>query len=129
MIRRCQRKSSPSWSKNWSLGSKIFTRGPALEKGGAHVVYGMVGYKTHCKICLVVRQEADDIRRYCHLATGNYNVRTAGVYSDLGLFTCRDAFGQDLTELFNLLTGYTRPQKFNHLLLAPVALRQHLLTQ
>ena len=94
----------------------------ALEKVGAHVVYGMVGYKTHCKICLVVRQEADDIRRYCHLATGNYNVRTAGVYSDLGLFTCRDAFGQDLTELFNLLTGYTRPHKFNHLLLAPVAL-------
>ena len=101
----------------------------ALEKVGAHVVYGMVGYKTHCKICLVVRQEADDIRRYCHLATGNYNVRTAGVYSDLGLFTCRDAFGQDLTELFNLLTGYTRPQKFNHLLLAPVALREQFLAR
>ncbi len=101
----------------------------ALEKVGAHVVYGMVGYKTHCKICLVVRQEADDIRRYCHLATGNYNVRTAGVYSDLGLFTCRDAFGQDLTELFNLITGYTRPQKFNHLLLAPVALREQFLAR
>ncbi|HEY7219344.1 MAG TPA: polyphosphate kinase 1 [Candidatus Binatia bacterium] len=99
----------------------------ALEEVGAHVVYGMVGYKTHCKICLVVRQEADGIRRYCHLATGNYNVRTAGVYSDLGLFTCRDTFGQDLTELFNLLTGYTRPQKFNHLLLAPIALREHFL--
>jgi polyphosphate kinase len=97
----------------------------ALEEVGAHVVYGLVGYKTHCKICLVVRQEADAIRRYCHLATGNYNVRTAGTYSDLGLFTCRESFGQDLTELFNLLTGYTRPQKFNQLLLAPTGLREH----
>jgi polyphosphate kinase len=101
----------------------------ALEKVGAHVVYGMVGYKTHCKICLVVRQEADGIRRYCHLATGNYNARTAGIYSDLGLFTSRETFGQDLTELFNLLTGYTRPQKFNHVLLAPIGLREHLLAQ
>jgi polyphosphate kinase len=101
----------------------------ALEEVGAHVVYGMVGYKTHCKVCLVVRQEADGIRRYCHLATGNYNVRTAGIYSDLGVFTCRETFGQDLTELFNLLTGYTRPQKFNHLLLAPVGLREHFLAQ
>src|SRR5688500_1394134 len=99
----------------------------ALEEVGAHVVYGLVGYKTHCKICLVVRQEIDGIRRYCHLATGNYNVRTAGVYSDLGLFTCREAFGQDLTELFNLLTGYTRPQKFQQLLLAPTGLRERFL--
>ena len=101
----------------------------ALEEVGAHVVYGMVGYKTHCKVCLVVRQEADGIRRYCHLATGNYNARTAGIYSDLGLFTCRESFAQDLTELFNLLTGYTRPQKFNHLLLAPIGLREHFLTE
>ena len=100
----------------------------ALEEVGAHVVYGMVGYKTHCKVCLVVRQEAEGIRRYCHLATGNYNARTAGVYSDLGLFTCRESFAQDLTELFNLLTGYTRPQKFNHLLLAPLGLREHFIT-
>jgi polyphosphate kinase len=99
----------------------------ALEEVGAHVVYGLVGYKTHCKICLVVRQEADGIRRYCHLATGNYNVRTSGVYSDLGLFTCRESFGEDLTELFNLLTGYTRPQKFHHLALAPMGLRQHFI--
>jgi polyphosphate kinase len=97
----------------------------ALEEVGAHVVYGLVGYKTHCKACLVVRQEADGIRRYCHLATGNYNVRTSGVYSDLGLFTCKESFGQDLTELFNLLTGYTRPQKFNHLHLAPLGLRDY----
>jgi polyphosphate kinase len=97
----------------------------ALEEVGAHVVYGLVGYKTHCKACLIVRQEADGIRRYCHLATGNYNVRTAGIYSDLSLFTCKESFGQDLTELFNLLTGYTRPQKFNHLHLAPLGLRDY----
>ena len=98
----------------------------ALEAVGAHVVYGLVGYKTHCKACLVVRQEADGIRRYCHLATGNYNVRTAGVYGDLGLFTCRESFGEDLTELFNLLTGYTRPRRFNHLVVAPTDLRDGL---
>ena len=98
----------------------------ALEEVGAHVVYGLVGYKTHCKACLVVRQEADGIRRYCHLATGNYNVRTASVYGDLGLFTSRETFGEDLTELFNLLTGYTRPHGFYHLLLAPTGLRDQL---
>jgi hypothetical protein len=86
------------------------------------------GYKTHCKVCLVVRQEADGIRRYCHLATGNYNTRTAGIYSDLGLFTCRETFGRDLTELFNLLTGYTWAQSFNHIVLAPLGLREHFLT-
>jgi polyphosphate kinase len=96
----------------------------ALEEVGAHVVYGLIGYKTHCKICLVVRQEADGIRRYCHLSTGNYNVRTAGIYSDLGLFTSRPEFGEDLTEVFNLLTGYTRPQKFRHVRMAPMQLRE-----
>jgi polyphosphate kinase len=98
----------------------------ALEAVGAHVVYGLVGYKTHCKACLVVRQESDGIRRYCHLATGNYNVRTAGVYGDLGMFTCRESFGEDLTELFNLLTGYTHPRGFNHLIVAPTDLRDEL---
>jgi polyphosphate kinase len=98
----------------------------ALEEVGAHVVYGLVGFKTHCKACLVVRQEADGIRRYCHLATGNYNVRTGAVYEDLGLFTSRDSFGEDLTSLFNLLTGYTRPPGFRHLLLAPTSLRDEL---
>jgi len=101
----------------------------ALEEVGAHVVYGLVGYKTHCKACLVVRQESDGIRRYCHLATGNYNVRTAGVYADLGLFTCRPTFGEDLTELFNLLTGYTRPEGFHHLLVAPTDLRSGLIAR
>ena len=99
----------------------------ALEEVGAHVVYGLVGYKTHCKVCLVVRQEAEGIRRYCHLSTGNYNVRTSEIYSDLGLFTCRETFGADLTELFNLLTGYTRPQNFHHLVLAPTGLREHFI--
>jgi polyphosphate kinase len=98
----------------------------ALEEVGAHVVYGIPGYKTHCKACLIVRQEPDRIRRYCHLSTGNYNVRTGGIYADLGLFTCREEFGQDLTELFNLLTGYTRPVRFNHLLVAPLGLRAAL---
>jgi polyphosphate kinase len=101
----------------------------ALEEVGAHVVYGLVGYKTHCKACLVVRQEADGIRRYCHLSTGNYNVRTAGIYSDLGLFTCRESFGQDLTALFNLLTGYTEVRSFNHLILAPTELRKAFVTR
>jgi len=95
----------------------------ALEEVGAHVVYGFPGFKTHCKACLVVRQEADAIRRYCHLATGNYNVRTAGLYTDVGLFTSRQSFGEDLTQLFNLLTGYTRPTRFHHLILAPSAMR------
>src|SRR6185436_757792 len=99
----------------------------ALAEVGAHVVYGLVGYKTHCKACLIVRQEADGIRRYCHLSTGNYNARTTGIYSDIGLFTCRETFGEDLTELFNLLTGYARPQKFHHLVLAPSGLREHFI--
>ncbi len=101
----------------------------ALEEVGAHVVYGLVGYKTHCKACLVVRQDPDGIRRYCHLATGNYNVRTGGIYGDLGLFTCRESFGEDLTELFNLLTGYTRPRGFHHLAVAPTGLRDGLVAR
>jgi len=99
----------------------------ALEEVGAHVVYGVAGFKTHCKACLVVRQEAEGIRRYCHLATGNYNVRTGGLYGDIGIFTSRDSFGEDLTELFNLLTGYTRPRGFHHLILSPDSLREGLI--
>jgi polyphosphate kinase len=101
----------------------------ALEEVGAHVVYGLVGYKTHCKACLVVRQETDGIRRYCHLSTGNYNVRTSNIYGDIGLFTCRESFGEDLTELFNLLTGYTRPEQFHHLLVSPTVMRRSLITR
>jgi len=100
-----------------------------LEEVGAHVVYGLVGYKTHCKACLVVRQESDGIRRYCHLATGNYNARTSGIYSDLGILTCRNSFGEDLTELFNFLTGNTQPQQLHHLILAPTALRDEIVAR
>jgi len=100
-----------------------------LEEVGAHVVYGRAGFKTHCKACLVVRQESDGPRLYCHLATGNYNVRTGGVYGDLGLFTSRASFGADLTELFNLLTGATHPRSFHHLLLAPGDLRDGLVAR
>jgi len=99
----------------------------ALEEVGAHVVYGVAGFKTHCKACLVVRQESDGIRRYCHLATGNYNVRTGGLYGDVGLFTSRESFGEDLTELFNLLTGYTRPRGFHHLILSPDGMREGMI--
>jgi polyphosphate kinase len=90
-------------------------------------VYGVAGFKTHCKACLVVRQESDGIRRYCHLATGNYNVRTGGLYGDLGIFTSRESFGEDLTELFNLLTGYTRPRGFHHLILSPDGMREGMI--
>lgn len=98
-----------------------------LEKAGVHVVYGMPAFKTHGKACLVIRQEQDGIKRYCHLSTGNYNERTSRLYSDLGLFTARPEFGEDLSNLFNLLTGYTRPPKFNQLILAPQYFRQALL--
>jgi polyphosphate kinase len=94
-----------------------------LENVGAHVVYGIVGLKTHCKLCLVVRKEASGIRRYCHLGTGNYNARTAAIYSDFGLFTCRENFGEDLSEVFNLLTGYTRQKRLRNLVAAPTDLR------
>jgi polyphosphate kinase len=101
----------------------------ALEEVGAHVVYGRAGFKTHGKACLVVRQEAHGLRRYCHLATGNYNARTGGVYGDLGLFTSRDSFGADLSELFDFLDGGTRTRAFHHLLLAPGDLRDGLVAR
>src|SRR5205823_4078187 len=81
----------------------------ALEEAGVHVVYGLMGLKTHAKVALVVRREGSGIRRYVHLSTGNYNPTTARLYTDLSLFTCRDAFGTDATALFNLLTGYSQP--------------------
>lgn len=95
-----------------------------LEAAGAQVVYGLVGKKTHCKATLVVRREPDGIRRYAHLSTGNYNHQTARFYTDLGLFTCEPAFGEDLTHLFNLLTGYVPPPAFQRLLVAPIGLRE-----
>ena len=95
-----------------------------LESAGIHVVYGLVNLKVHCKLTLVVRQEADGIRRYAHVATGNYNRVTSQVYTDLGLFTGDQALVDDVTEVFNALTGYSNKRSYNALLVAPVGLRQ-----
>ena len=94
-----------------------------LERAGVHVVYGVAGLKTHSKIVMVVRREADRIRRYVHIGTGNYNPKTARIYTDLGLFSCREELGADLTDLFNYLTGYSRQQSYRKVLVAPVNLR------
>jgi polyphosphate kinase len=90
-----------------------------LHKAGVHVVYGIVGLKTHCKAALVVRRDQDGIRRYVHLGTGNYNPTTARLYTDLSFFTCRREFGEDASALFNLLTGYSRNNDWNKLIVAP----------
>ncbi len=95
-----------------------------LVEAGAHVIYGLVGLKTHCKCALVVRREGSIIRRYVHLGTGNYNDRTSRLYGDLGLFTCDEKFGEDATNLFNIITGYTRPPVFNHVEIAPTGFAQ-----
>ena len=98
-----------------------------LEEAGVHVVYGLVGYKIHAKSCLVVRREGHNIRRYVHLATGNYNPTTAKLYTDLGLFTCRPEFGEDVTNFFNLLTGICQFQSLRKLVAAPFELHDRLL--
>lgn len=95
----------------------------ALEKQGVHVVYGLVGLKTHCKVTMVVRQEEGTIRRYLHLATGNYNVVTARLYTDIGMLTCDEELGADVTDLFNYLTGYSAKRNYTKLLVSPVNLR------
>lgn len=95
-----------------------------LEEAGVHVVYGMLGLKTHCKVTLVVRREQDGIRRYVHLGTGNYNERTAAVYADLSFFTARRDVGEDMAALFNLLTGYSEPPNWRKLTVAPLGLRK-----
>lgn len=97
-----------------------------LERSGVHVVYGLVGLKTHTKTALVVRQEDNQIRRYIHIGTGNYNPKTAKLYTDLGLFSCREELGEDLTDLFNFLTGYSRQKSYRKLLIAPVSLRDRM---
>jgi polyphosphate kinase len=99
----------------------------ALEKVGAHVCYGLVGLKTHAKICLVVRQERDALRLYTHIATGNYNPETAKLYTDLGLFTAREDIAQDVAQLFNMLTGFVHQPQFQKLLVAPINMRQRFL--
>jgi len=98
----------------------------ALESEGVHVVYGLLGLKTHSKIALVVRQEGERIRRYVHLSTGNYNVLTAQQYTDLGLFTCDDAIGADASDVFNYLTGYSNKREYRKFLVAPINLRSGL---
>ena len=97
-----------------------------LEQAGVHVVYGLVGLKTHTKTCLVVREEGDGVRRYCHIGTGNYNSKTARLYEDLGLLTADPAIGSDLSQLFNYLTGYARDVDYQKLLVAPHSLRPGL---
>ncbi len=98
-----------------------------LEKAGCHVVYGLVGLKTHCKLCLVVRREEDGIRRYVHMATGNYNDSTAKLYTDFGFFTARETFGMDVSALFNVLTGYSQPPRWKKIAVAPTSLRETFL--
>ncbi|MDR2044268.1 MAG: RNA degradosome polyphosphate kinase [Clostridium sp.] len=98
-----------------------------LEKAGCHVIYGLVGLKTHCKIILVVRREEDGIRRYVHLGTGNYNDTTAKLYTDIGLLTCSEAMGEDATAVFNMLSGYSEPLLWNKLTLAPLWLKDRFL--
>ena len=95
----------------------------ALEQSGVHVVYGLIGYKTHCKVALIVRREAGGLRRYVHLGTGNYNPTTARIYSDLSLFTARDDFGSDATSIFNLLTGYSKPTQWKKFKVAPLGMK------
>jgi polyphosphate kinase len=99
----------------------------ALEQAGVHVVYGLIGYKTHCKAALVVRREAGGLRRYVHLGTGNYNPVTARIYEDLSVFTARDDFGADATSLFNLLTGYSKPSSWKKFRVAPLGLKSAVL--
>jgi polyphosphate kinase len=99
----------------------------ALERAGCHVVYGLIGLKTHCKTCLVVRQEKGHLRRYAHIGTGNYNPKTARTYEDLGLLTADAEVGADLTDLFNTLTGYSRQTSYSTLLVAPHGVRRGLL--
>ncbi|MCR5657399.1 MAG: RNA degradosome polyphosphate kinase [Butyrivibrio sp.] len=98
-----------------------------LEKAGCHVIYGLKGLKTHSKITLVVRKEEDGIRRYVHLATGNYNDSTAKLYTDVGMFTCAEAYGEDATAVFNMLSGYSEPVAWNKLTIAPLWLKDRVL--
>lgn len=99
-----------------------------LEKAGAHVIYGLVGLKTHSKCTLVIRREKDGIRRYVHVATGNYNASTAKLYTDMGVLTCNDMFGVDASAFFNLLSGYSEPPLWNSFIVAPLNMRQRCLS-
>ena len=97
-----------------------------LEQAGCHVIYGLPGLKTHCKLLLIVRKEKDKMVRYVHMSTGNYNDFTAKNYTDIGFFTCKESFGEDVSALFNLLTGYSKPKKYNKLIVAPDNMKSFL---
>jgi polyphosphate kinase len=101
----------------------------SLESAGVHVVYGLAGLKTHAKLCLVVRREKGGIRRYAHLGTGNYNAVTAGIYTDFGMFTANPEIGADVSDLFNVLTGYSRQTEYRKLLVAPHTLRREIISR
>ena len=100
-----------------------------LERSGCHVIYGLVGLKTHCKACLVVRKEEEGIKRYVHLSTGNYNDTTARLYTDIGFFTCKESFGRDISALFNSLTGYSKAEGWNKISVAPTDMREMFLLE
>ena len=97
-----------------------------LERAGVHVVYGLIGLKTHCKMSLVVRREGETLRRYMHIATGNYNPTSSSNFTDFGMFTADEAIGEDATEFFNYLTGYSNQKEYRKLLVSPVNLREKL---
>jgi len=101
----------------------------ALERAGVHVVYGLIGLKTHAKVSVVIRHEQDGIRRYIHMATGNYNAETARLYSDIGYFTCNNAIGKDVSALFNGLTGYSRKEEYKKLLVAPGDMQKGIISR
>jgi polyphosphate kinase len=101
----------------------------ALERAGVHVVYGLSGLKTHAKLAMVVRREGDRVRRYVHIGTGNYNPATARLYTDMGLFTCREDLAEDVADLFNHLTGFGRPPSYRAALVAPVHLRDGIIRE
>ena len=104
-------------------------RAQVLEEAGVHVVYGLVGLKTHCKTLLVVRREPEGIRRYCHIGTGNYNPKTASLYEDLGVLSANEELGADLTELFNHLTGYSRQSSYRKILVAPESMKRGIISR
>jgi polyphosphate kinase len=101
----------------------------ALERAGVHVTYGFSEFKTHCKLCLVVRREGGHVRMYAHIGTGNYNPITARQYTDIGLFTCSEAICQDISEMFNYLTGFSKQTHYRKLLVAPINLREGLIAR
>src|SRR6185437_5883824 len=101
----------------------------SLEKAGVHVIYGVVGYKTHCKVALVVRQESQGLRGYVHVGTGNYHSRTSHLYTDLGLFTAKPEIVEDVENLFNYLTGHSLHRRYRQLLVAPLTMKNEFLAK